>query len=106
MADVVKTLKIKKAGTPGNVPPPDTVPDGVPIADVDSDAPAQSHVTLPKYAQVQTTGPVVKDSRRWTGWAIAATLAVAAMLTLLVIQLLELKFYADPPTAWTHPGMF
>jgi hypothetical protein len=40
------------------------------------------------------------------GWAIAATLAVVAMLTLLVFQLLELKFYADPPTAWTHPGMF
>ncbi len=106
MTDVVKTLKIKKAGTPGNVPPPDAVPDAVPAAEGQPAAPAQGHATLPRYAQIQTSGPVVKDSRQWTAWAIVATIAVVAMLTLLVFQLLELKFYADPPTAWTHPGMF
>jgi hypothetical protein len=107
MSDVVKTLKIKKAGTPGNVPPPDTVPNAVPVAEgYPSEQPAQGHATLPRYAQVQTSGPVVKDSRQWTAWAIVAMIAVLAMLALLVFQLLELKFYADHPPVWTHPGMF
>lgn len=108
MSDVVKTLKIKKAGTPGNMPPPETVPTGVLAEAPPSEQPAaQSHATLPKYAQIQTAAaPVVKDSRKWTAWAIVATVAAVAMLVLVVIQLMELNFYAGHPSAWTHAGMF
>jgi hypothetical protein len=106
MADVVRTLKIKRAGTPGTMPPPDSVPDALSVEEGQDASAAQGHVTLPRYAQVRTTGPVVKDSRKWTWAAIVATLAVVAMLALLVFQLLELNFYAQNPSVWTHPGMF
>jgi hypothetical protein len=106
MSDVVKTLKIKKAGTPVAAPPPDSVPDAVPAAEEEAPAPAQSHVTLPKYAQIQPAAPVVKDSTSWTWVAIVATVAVVGMLALIAFQLFEFKFYADPPSAWTRAGMF
>jgi hypothetical protein len=106
MSDVVKTLKIKKAGTPVAAPPPDAVPDAVPAAEEEAPVPAQSHVTLPKYAQVQPAAPVVRSSGSWTWPAIVATVAVVVALALITFQLFELKFYADPPTVWTRAGMF
>lgn len=107
MADVVKTLKIKKPGAVGTVTPPDEVPDAMPAAQEEAQAQPQSNVILPRYAQVQpAAAPATKDSSSWTWVAIVATVAFVGMLALIAFQLLELKFYADPPTAWTHAGMF
>jgi hypothetical protein len=65
MPDVVKTLKIKKAGPPGNVPPPKTAPNAVPAIEGQPAAPAQNgHVTLSEYLEVQTTCPAEKTKCR------------------------------------------
>jgi hypothetical protein len=103
MSDV-KTLKIKKPTTP---PPPSPTQEVAPPPDAPTAEPSSGGVVLPKYAQAARTGPTqTVSSASWTAWAIVATVAVLLFAALVVIQLLELNFYATPPSCWTTAGMF
>ena len=97
-----KTLKIKK---PGTVPPPNPTQEVAAPPDAPTAEPTSSGVVLPRYAQAARQAPQMV-STSWTWPAIVATVAVIFFAILVVVQLLELNFFAQPPSCWSSAGMF
>jgi len=99
-----KTLKIKKPVTP---PPPNPTQEVAAPPDAPTAEPASSGVVLPKYAQAaRQAAPQTGSTTSWTWPAIVATVAVIFFAILVVVQLLELNFFAQPPSCWSSAGMF